>query len=221
MTARPWPARARLCLLLAGLACAGCGLGEYEAKMLAEQQRLERFDRDNRLLGDPVSAPAAWARATSSIPELFLRLPRGVRPAPDENPWNDPLFHYPGDGRPFDRVFLAWGGGKDLRADVEKLYAAAKKSPLTATTTPLPGAPALTLTGFAAEEAPERDGRQFVSYVYFDPTGRLAVVYRVDRGRLGQGVTDAIQASLDGLVLGAEAGPLRAEVDRRSEGAGR
>src|SRR5688572_20343701 len=87
MTVRPSPDRVRLCLLLAALACAGCGLGEYEAHMLAEQQRLERFDRDNRLLGDPVSAPAAWARATPSMPELFLRPPRGVSSGPDDKPW--------------------------------------------------------------------------------------------------------------------------------------
>ena len=51
---------------VAALALTGCGLAEYEKKMMDAEARVQRFDEDNRLLGAPLTFP------TDPAPPMIL-----------------------------------------------------------------------------------------------------------------------------------------------------
>jgi hypothetical protein len=96
-TCRPW-CLVGLALALAGL-LAGCS--EYEARMSSEQDRIDRFDEEMRLLGDPITLPPLPEKKEGEKKDekdifrtdLFLRPPRGV-PATTETPVTAPYYRY-------------------------------------------------------------------------------------------------------------------------------
>ena len=77
-TVKPRRSR-RPVLFLAALAPAGCGLANYEHEMQLADARLQRFDDENRLLGDPLILPGGDAVPAADV---FLRPPRGSRKTP-------------------------------------------------------------------------------------------------------------------------------------------
>jgi hypothetical protein len=63
----------------------GCGLSEYEKKMLQAQVRVQQFDEENRLLGDPLVIPTRTDAATKGqvpVANVFLRPPKGIQDKP-------------------------------------------------------------------------------------------------------------------------------------------
>jgi hypothetical protein len=79
--------RVRLCFLAALLlSVGGCGLSEYEKKMLDSQNRLERWEEEKRLLGDPIAMPTVADKEGTEFPiaNVFLRLPKGLSTQPDK-----------------------------------------------------------------------------------------------------------------------------------------
>lgn len=78
-------------LLSAGLALAilGCGLGEYDARFSRTQERIQQFDADDALLGEPIHLPGA-------IDSIYLRLPREVSTQPLTQQSIHGLAHFPG-----------------------------------------------------------------------------------------------------------------------------
>jgi hypothetical protein len=203
-------------LAAVALAIAGCGLSDYEAKMLAEQQRVERFDRENKLLGPPLATPTAWREKAPAAPDVYLRPPRGVEPSPKERAWNDFLYHYAGNGNPFDRMYLAWAGAReDFLADVRRLIPLKDKPDHEVTTRPAAGLPAQTLSGWMIEDG------DHVYYLYLDPSKKLAVIFRANRRAFAQQGRDAIEASLNTFTVGPEAVKQQAEYNRRYKGGSR
>jgi hypothetical protein len=111
-----------LCLFLG----AGCGLKDYEARMLEEQRKLERLDRiltdEDRFLGDPLRMPPDLKVETTDakknkivelvepLPPFFIRPPRGVDPRPGAPGGHPPHALYPYRGGSFV-VYL--GGTSD------------------------------------------------------------------------------------------------------------
>ncbi len=71
---------ARLCtLFLAALACAGCGLAEYEQKMKEAQGHLAKFEENNKLLGDMILIQLSDKNEPYLRPlSIVIRLPRGI-----------------------------------------------------------------------------------------------------------------------------------------------
>ncbi|MCS7167515.1 MAG: hypothetical protein RMI91_10825 [Gemmatales bacterium] len=78
---RMWP-----CLLLLALST-GCGLAEYEARARRTLERLQQYDADDALLGEPIYL-------SSELP-IFLRLPREIAHHPTGQSQVQPLAHYP------------------------------------------------------------------------------------------------------------------------------
>lgn len=120
----PRPALALLAALV--VLGAGCALDDYEKRMDEEAARVKTLLEENKHLGEQLTPPSnpeepdlekqpALMRA-----EVFLRLPKGISPAPAEEPAKDPtqlpvrepptrsgatdLYRYPG---PKGNVFVA------------------------------------------------------------------------------------------------------------------
>src|SRR5258708_7608333 len=103
--------RAGPALLL--LAACGCGLGDYEGKMTAAQERLKRFEEEFRLLDGPLSVPTVEVKGSRvPVANLFLRPPRGIATQADNE--NDPrgrlLYTFRARSGPFAWMELAFGG---------------------------------------------------------------------------------------------------------------
>ena len=96
-----------LVLAPAALAAAGCGLSDYEKKMQEADARLQRFDAENALLGEPLALPTGDAALPA---DLFLRPPKGIAKNP-EDPKQAPL-RYPAKDGVCTELYL-WVGAKD------------------------------------------------------------------------------------------------------------
>jgi hypothetical protein len=59
----------------------GCGVAEYESKMIDAQQRLERFVKEDKMLGPPLVIPKHLDKFEIKRPwaNLFFRPPKGIR----------------------------------------------------------------------------------------------------------------------------------------------
>src|SRR5262245_52836564 len=125
MPRRPaWP-------LLVPLLLCGCGLGDYESKMVEAQKRLARYEEEERLLGPAIVIPTrddGKGEKEPIVASLHLRLPQGVATSPANE--KDPrsrgaakLYTYPASSGQFKLAELGVGGKeKELLDDVLGLY---------------------------------------------------------------------------------------------------
>jgi hypothetical protein len=127
--------RAAWAALPLALLAGGCGLADYEARMQQAQARVNRYDEENRVLGDPIIIPSRKVEAkveggrrgaARSVPivALFLRPPRGISPAPEDEAIKDLVFRYPTIGAINPKVRGAKpqgdGGDPDVRKPAPK-----------------------------------------------------------------------------------------------------
>ena len=94
----------RYIVLLPVVLALGCGLAEYEAKMLESQRRAERFDEENRLLGTGLEIPTKEVRPpAATLPEvkitvklvnLAMRPPKGINPKFEPALWQGKFYQY-------------------------------------------------------------------------------------------------------------------------------
>ena len=186
-----------------------CGLADYEAKMLAEQERLERFERENKELNGPLAMPAVQEQ--KQLPEVFLRPPRGIS-SPEPQPWNNYFYQYKGTGS-VASVALAWGGAEKFEKFEDQLrhsFTDARFSEDRLTTEPPGGRQGLTLKVRTAE-LPER-----TYHLYLERVQKVAVVYEVERKNQGRVATEAMNLSLNALALGGDAARQRKAYKKRS-----
>jgi hypothetical protein len=122
-----WAPRFLFCYLGAALLAlvGGCGVHEYEKKMLDSQIRLQSWEEFSRLLGGPIGVPTRVVEEEQRpIANMFLRLPKNLYSQQEEKPRANILFVYtaasPG---PVDRVELAAGDQKDFEAEVMRNFA--------------------------------------------------------------------------------------------------
>jgi len=203
--------RAVLGLLTIGMA--GCGLGDYEEKMLDQQTRLARFDRENKELGGSLDMPEVVEKAGGE--EVFLRVPKGVSTTPETaNLWSGLFYNYPGGGH-FAGLYVAWAGKKDddFKKKVEGASAfnnaGIKRSPYT--TDPMPGRQPLTLKT-STYELTDR-----TYHLYLSPDEKVALVFEILRTAPAKAATDAMNLSLGTLAFGGDAGKQRREYSKRSK----
>jgi hypothetical protein len=106
---------------LLALLVVGCGLSTYEDGMRATRKRVERYDEELPVLGDPVTPPVKRVVTKEPAPKaeagkdpkkgapketvkeekkpvidypFFFRPPRGIRSTPDADPVNGLAYHY-------------------------------------------------------------------------------------------------------------------------------
>jgi len=201
------------------LAAGGCGLNEYQAKMRSAQDRLERFEEENKLLGDPLAMPQIKDKEGNVISagNIFLRPPKGISPTPGADPRGNLLFRYvpskEGGAGPFQQLELAFGDKKDFRDDVLRNY---------------PGADRIKEEGKKVQ-APGRRSVQFWAYEFDDAQRSYSLYFWGDREDTTQGVVAywmhkgqrdkarrAIDLSLESFAAGGEAATLRSGFKNRS-----
>jgi len=146
MFARTWWTLPLLPVLIAG-----CGLQDYQKRMAFEQERMQHLDKENELLGAPVSfatraevAPQTDVRPPKDksgsdmkrkkkrdepvpTPRIFLRLPKGMQRVGHEVQPGSYLFRFPASKRadqPGLQEVLIGGGPGDplaLRATLKEV----------------------------------------------------------------------------------------------------
>jgi hypothetical protein len=102
-----------LALFVALLALTGCGVADYEKKMQDAEVRIQRFDQENRLLGNPLTFPPL---PNGSPAPDFLRPPLGIASVSQKD--EAPPYHYPATGGVCLGVYVALG---DDPATVKKM----------------------------------------------------------------------------------------------------
>jgi len=206
----PTVVRRGLSWLVPGLLVAvlGCGLGDYEEKMTEEQQRIDRFDKENKELADgPLELPNVKGGVQ---PDVFLRPPKGINLRPEERKYSDRFYRYSKKGSSdFSNVYLGWADkdkAKDFRTKV--LSAFSGREPTSTKMTDPWGREGLTLDTVTGEETT----RTYYIYLYPKDEHKVALIYEVPK----QGkVSEALQASLNTLALDKDAADQRKEGNKR------
>ena len=123
--------RLRRCCLGALLVLAsGCGVHEYEKKMLESQVRLQRWEEESRVLGGPIGVPYRKSGDTElPIANIFLRLPKNIYNQPEDKPRENLLYMY-SEAAPgiLARVELAAGDEKDFVSNVMRKFLGSGKA---------------------------------------------------------------------------------------------
>ena len=154
-----------VCLGVLLVFAGGCGVDEYQKKMLKAQDDLVRFEEEKRMLTDPITVPTRPYEGTEvPIANIFLRLPRGIYTQPDTKTRENILFFYAPSTedakRPIAKVELA--GAKDQqeeKAFITEVLNCFAKSGSTMTRTQQFRIPDSDLTNtFSTYRVPERSG---------------------------------------------------------------
>jgi hypothetical protein len=198
-----WAHRLRPCCLGALLVLAsGCGVHEYEKKMLDSQIRLQRWEEEKDVLGSPIGIPYRKAGDTElPIANIFLRLPKNLYNQPEDKPRENLLYMY-AEAAPgvVARVELAAGDQKDFVSDVMRKFVGSGKATTRATSVRAPGRE--TPTTFETTEL--SDDKYFFSINIHTGSTKVAIIYWVNKSRQAN-AKKLIETSLQTFAADSEA----------------
>jgi hypothetical protein len=198
-----------VCWLGGLLLASGCGVADYEGKMLSAQKRLERYEEESRLLGNPLTLPSRDTKDAGKqrIAHLFLRPPKGISTTAENEsePRNRLLYSY----RPRSAnaaggvalVELAAGDQKDFAAEVLRCVNPSGKA--ASRTREVRHPLRQTATTFETTEF-EDDQYFYTVNVWRGAKNQIAVVYWVFKDRRA-GASKAVDLSLESFAVDAEA----------------
>lgn len=212
------------CLLLA-LSLTGCGVSDYEKKMLEAQVRLQRFEEEKKLLGPPLNIPTTLDENKVPVPvaRLFLRPPVGISPQADNaaQPRGQLFYSYRPDkgpaAGPFALVEVAFataGREPEFAAEVLRAFTATGGATTRTQQLRVPGrSESLTF------QTTEFEDGQFAYSVnlWRGPKRLVAVAYWMPRDQKGQ-ARRAIELSLGTIALDGEAQEQRRAYERAAAG---
>jgi hypothetical protein len=208
MPRRPaWP-------LLVPLLLCGCGLGDYESKMVEAQKRLARHEEEERLLGPAIVIPTrddGKGEKEPIVASLHLRLPQGLAnsPAKEKGPRSRgaaKLYTYPAASGQFKLAELGVGGKeKEFIGDVLGLYDQASKPKTSQRKVQPPGRKEMT---FATTEFESGDLFYLVN-LYKADNQQVVVVYCLPKAQKAAAAR-AVELSLESFALGPQADRMRA-----------
>jgi hypothetical protein len=210
-------------VLLFVVALCGCGLTDYEAKMLAAQKRAQRLEEEFKNLDEPVAIPTRKENEVETpLANVFFRPPRGIGPTAAANPLaglvhfylpRQPVaVHQPGTPvapPPISDVLavgLAFATNRqDFANEVLRTLTASDQVTRTRREVRSPGRPAATVYDIL-----EFDDMWHSYSIYVSASGptQVAVVYRMAKGRRGN-VSGPLTLSLESLALDADANRAR------------
>src|SRR6185436_18534252 len=97
----------------------------YEARMMAEERRLDYFDEQNRVFGDPLDM-LLGADGEPLPVDIFFRPPKGIRRTGEVNPAFAPFTRFPQSlfTGAFAEVYVCVSAKKldDFRVDVLRVF---------------------------------------------------------------------------------------------------
>jgi hypothetical protein len=213
--------------VLAGvLAFAGCGLSDYEAQVSKQQQLVEKLEKAEKILGDPVDVPPAEKNAEA--PQVFLRLPRGMNTRGEKRPFAGQLYYSftrSDNSSPFPEVLLAvqtsqTGKEPSLKKEDIILKVKERYNNLDGKqATPVVIQPLLRSSPMEFQYIQLDRGSFAVALYLLENPGLMrnpaAVIFTMEKDKaLDPATREKMETSLQSLVLGAEAFQERAEYDR-------
>jgi hypothetical protein len=206
-----------LCPSFLALSLVGCGLADYEAKMAEEQARVRRIEEENKNLEDPVDIPSPPQKENDKDPrppDFFFRPPKGIgRTASEKQHLGLFVFPKKGNADGIQEVYVGFSKGKkDFVNDLIKMLPGAKKYLVT-------------------DKSPwGRDPIRFDTITIEDPKSTLIlhtlpaadqlilIGFRLDPSANLAQLAPRLDMSLESIGLGIEAGKLRKEFRKRSQG---
>jgi hypothetical protein len=195
---------------------AGCGLADYEAKMAEEQARVRRIEEENKNLEDPLDIPAPKKENEKDPkpPDFFFRPPRGIGRTAGENQYLG-LYVYPkvGNADGVQEVYVGFSKGKkDFLKDLLKMLPGTKKDSVTERT-PW-GRELIRFDTITVDDLKST----LILHILPTPDQLILIGFRLDpKVDLNQ-LAPRLDMSLDSIGVGMEAGKLRKEYRKRSQG---
>jgi hypothetical protein len=216
------------------LVLAGCGLTEYEQRMLQTQRRVQQVEETNRLLDQPLNVPTreepekekGKGPTITTLAYFFFRPPLGILLTPEKTPRQGLLYTYPINPKPpapppgskppppspFVAVEVAIGSDiKDLIRDVLRAYpssvaaAPVKKSFSSGERT----------TEFETYEFDDPDGSHWALHFTLVGKQAFALAYHIAKGQKDNAAR-ALQASLESFAAGEAMVPAKLEYNNGS-----
>lgn len=183
---------------------AGCGVHEYEKKMLDAQSRLQRWEAEEHDLGGPLSVPTRKVdNEEEIIANIFLRAPTNISTQWEPDPRSKLMYYYKeARSGPVHRIDLAVGEHKDFVTDVLRLCPGKVAGP-SQTSIRLAGRE--NPTNFETYEITTEAGDKYIYSVnIWSGSTKVAVVYWILKGQELKGKNLA-KLSLQTFAAGMDA----------------
>jgi hypothetical protein len=191
----------------------GCGLSDYEQRMLYSQTYVENKDHEEQVLGLPLAPPPKLTtegkKNGQPVVDLYIRPPRGINSQYDPNPFSDIMWRYPAQGNPgqasntpFTAMYLAVSTTMDrdqFWQEVQRPFMPEDLSGITKVTkTPIDG-PALDYEYDSRTVEERGSSKSFFMYVYRAdlPEGKVARVAIIFCAPENLGTGTAAQEGMD------------------------
>jgi hypothetical protein len=198
--------RSRILLTTLALLVSGCGLSDYESKMLEQQHRLQRWDLENKYLGKPLDIKYP---EKDFAPAVFLRAPREIGTSASEQLYGGLFAVFPRSGTgPCQSVCINVSTRDDLEKEVRALFRGAGQ----ATTANRATQSEMGLRQLTWED--KEGNSNYFAFLHPATKPTVAVVYQYERGK---NVQDQLSVSLDTLAIGDDAAKQRGEFSRHGK----
>ncbi len=190
-------------LLMLTLSC-GCGLNDYQEKMITQQKLMKQIDREKELLNPSLDVPLSLIeqRKGATYADVYLRPPQSVDTKPEEKLARDVLMVYP--GKENIKMYLAFRGKeKEFVKEVINLVPRTTEVKQSSTQIKHPsGGKAMRLLQYSFQH--EAKDKTITNYLlYLTPRGNIAILYQMT----GSSVKDkeAVKLSISTLGIGEDA----------------
>lgn len=202
--------RSYICLCaLSFLASAGCGLAEYEAKMLYARDRIAFLEEQNKQLGPPLKWPETFpirGKDVNIVPvnEVFFRPPRGVAQMGEPRPYGPTMWRYAAASDSGFQELYFGASLEDMatfRSEVLRILGltGAKADPVEAPRGP--GRPPLRYESIVTEDRRSR----LILYIGEQEPYRAAIAFRLPADVAVDTAKPRMLLSLSSLLTGSDA----------------
>lgn len=190
------------CIIGMLIVATGCGLSDYQEKMVHQQEILARLEKENSLLADPMSI--ANPTRKDAVPlDLFMRPPTSVPAYPDQELFKEVLAVYNGSGG-INVLVATRHKKKNLEKEIlETIPRTSEVAVGSFKTIPPPGGQPIQFRSLSFE-AGEEEATKYRYYVYLTPRGEAAIIFQ-EQGAVGAAAKEARELSLSTFGMGKEA----------------
>lgn len=210
-------AAAQVAWMITIVLTAGCGLSDYENRMMQAQLRYERYEQEAKNLGNPLTIPSREDKEGQPIaPPLFvLRVPRGIQTQAEnaKDPRARLLYTYrptqANAAGPFTAVEVAWAndGSQEFTAEVMRCFSASGNPVQRQRVTNAPGREKVTFDTVEFE-----DGQHFYSINRWKGKDQQVIIVYWVSAQQKAAASKLIDLSLETFATGRDLGQLQAQM---------